>query len=192
MAIYMPLLQDPGRNQPMLDVRTTGNPTALLPRIRQSLEAASNHYALRIQTLEQRADQLLLQERVVSMLSSSLGALSILLASIGLYGLISCVVAGRTAEIGIRMAVGAQPPDVLKLILRDVLLLVLTGIVGGAIMLGAASRLVSGMLFGLLPMDPKNLLLSGFILAATGLFAGYVPARRAARIDPIRTLRGEY
>jgi len=191
MAIYIPLMQDPTRNQSRIDIRTAGDPLAVAPSARRVLESMGHHYPLSIQTLEERADLFLLQERLIAILSAFFAGLALLLASVGLYGLMSYTVTRRTSEIGIRMAVGAQPSDVLGLILREVMWLVLAGIAVGVAAALAASHLVSAMLFGLSANDPATIALSAAILLGVAIFAGYLPARRAAHIDPMIALRSE-
>ena len=164
MAIYIPLMQDPTQNQSRIDIRTAADPLAVAPSARRVLESMGHHYPLSMQTLEERADLFLLQERLIAILSAFFAGLSLLLASVGLYGLMSYMVTRRTSEIGIRMALGAQPGDVLALILREVMWLVLAGIAVGIPAALAASHLVSGMLFGLSANDPATIALSAGIL----------------------------
>ena len=133
----------------------------------------------------------LLRERLLATLSGFFGALALLLASIGLYGLLAYSVASRTNEIGIRMALGAQARNVRWLILREALLLLLAGIAVGAPLIVAVTRLAKTLLFGLTPTDPVSLGLAALLLIAVTLLAGYLPARRATKIDPIAALRHE-
>jgi len=128
---------------------------------------------------------------MIAMLSSFLGGLALLLASVGLYGLMSYTVARRTSEIGLRMALGAQPGIVLTLVLKEVIWLVLIGMVLGIAAAVAGSRLVTSMVYGIAGNDPLTILMSCSILLASAAFAGYVPARRASRIDPMAALRSE-
>jgi len=191
MAVYFPLMQEPTQNQSRIDIRTAGNPLAVAPSARRVLESMGHHYPLSIQTLEERADLFLLQERLIAILSVFFGGLALLLASVGLYGLMSYTMTRRTSEIGIRMALGAQPNDLLSRILREVMWLSLAGIAVGVPAALAASRLVSGMLFGVSANDPATIALSAAILLGVSIFAGYLPARRAVRIDPMIALRSE-
>jgi ABC-type antimicrobial peptide transport system permease subunit len=155
------------------------------------MEQMGRHYPLTVYKLEDQVDVMLAEERLVAILASFFGGLALLLASIGLYGLMSYTVNRRTSEIGVRMALGAQPGNVTALILRDALWLVLAGIAVGVPIALAASSLVSGMLFGLSGSDPTMIALSATILLGVALFAGYLPARRASRIAPTIALRSE-
>ena len=128
---------------------------------------------------------------MIAILSAAFGGLALLLSAVGLYGLMSYAVARRTSEIGIRMALGAQRGDILGLILREVTWLVLAGIGAGVAAALAASRLVSGMLFGLSANDPATIAVSASILFGVAILAGWVPARRASSIDPMTALRSE-
>ena len=133
----------------------------------------------------------LLRERLMATLSSFFGLLALLLASIGLYGLLSYGVASRTREIGIRMALGAGRRTVLSLILREAVFLVLIGLVVGVPVVLYVSRFASTLLFELSPTDPVSLAVAGTVLMLVALVAGYVPARRATKVDPLIALRDE-
>ncbi len=134
-------------------------------------------------------EESLLRDRLMATLSGFFGLLALLLASIGLYGILSYGVVSRTKEIGIRMALGAQSSKVLTLILREAVVLVLIGVAVGLPMVFAATRFASSMLFGLTPTDPLSLSLAAVLLCAVALFAGYIPARRATKVDPLVALR---
>ena len=125
------------------------------------------------------------------MLSGVFGGLALLLASVGLYGLMSNAVARRTSEFGLRMALGAQPASVAVLILKEVVWPVGAGIAVGIPAALAASHLISKMVFGVAGNDPLTILFSGSILLAVAALAGYMPARRASRLDPMTALRSE-
>jgi ABC-type antimicrobial peptide transport system permease subunit len=144
-----------------------------------------------VKTQSQQADESLAQERLFATLSSFFGLLALLLASIGLYGVMSYNVARRTNEIGIRMALGARRGDVVRLVLQETLLLVLIGLVVGFGTALATTRLISSMLFGLTPNDPITIMLAAWLLIGVAMLAGYLPARRASRIDPMVALRYE-
>jgi putative ABC transport system permease protein len=132
-----------------------------------------------------------LRDRLMATLSGFFGLLALLLASIGLYGILSYGVASRTKEIGIRMALGARSREVLSLILREALLLVLVGVVVGLPVVFASTRFASSLLFGLTPTDPLSLIGAALLLLAVALVAGYIPARRATKVDPLIALRYE-
>jgi putative ABC transport system permease protein len=191
--VYLPLRQSFHRvEQLTLAVRTLGNPTALTNAIRNEIEAAGTDILLtNIMTLNEQVDQSLLQERLVSTLSLSFGLLALLLASIGLYGVISYDVARRTHEIGIRMPLGAQGGDVLRMVLRETMLLVVIGLVIGLAAALATTKLIESLLFGLKATDPLIFSLATLLFMTVAALSGWLPARRAARVDPMVALRHE-
>ena len=136
-------------------------------------------------------DNSITTDRILTQLSSFFGLLALLLASIGLYGVMSYDVAGRISEIGIRMALGAQPRNVFKLIAGEGLALVLIGIVIGVAAALALSRLITSLLFEVSPTDCVTFMVVGALLAAVALLASLVPARRATKVDPLVALRYE-
>jgi putative ABC transport system permease protein len=144
-----------------------------------------------IRTLREQIDESLHEDRLTSVVGASFSLLALVLTCVGLYGLLSFSVARRSGEIGIRMALGAQRGAVVRLVLREVIALVMAGIAVGLPMSMAASRSISGMLFGLSAGDPFAVVLSIAVLVAVALVAGYLPARRAAHIDPMAALRFE-
>jgi ABC-type antimicrobial peptide transport system permease subunit len=144
-----------------------------------------------VTTLTDQVRQNLNQERLIAQLVSFFGALALILACIGLYGVMAHGVARRTSEIGIRMALGARSGNIAWMILRETLYLVFAGLVIGvpAALLGA--RLISTQLFGLSPTDPLTLVGAAVVLAVVAMLAGYLPARRASRVNPLKALRYE-
>jgi predicted permease len=174
-----------------LFVRTSGPPEALAKTVGAEIESLGHEYALETKTIQQTTSHVLIEERVTAMLSGFFAALALLLASIGLYGLMSYTVTRRTREIGIRLAVGAQRQNVLWLVLRETLTLALLGIAIGIPSALATTRLIANMLFGLSPSDLPTITAVSLLLLLVALFAGYLPARRASTIDPIVALRTE-
>jgi len=174
-----------------LIVRTKEAPEALAKTIGHEVESLGHEYVLRTRTVAQTISAELVEERVTAMLSGFFAALAILLASIGLYGLMSYAVTRRSREIGIRVAVGAQRANVLWIVLRETLVLALFGIAIGIPSALAATRLIASMLFGLSPIDLPTITGVSLLLLLVALFAGYLPARRASAIDPIVALRTE-
>ena len=144
-----------------------------------------------MKTLEAQLDETLLTDRLIAMLSAGFGLLATLLASIGLYGVMAFMVARRTKELGIRMALGAQARSVTWIVMREVLLLLAAGLAIGVPVSLGLGRLVSAQLFGVRPHDPAIAMLTVVLLAAVATAAGMIPARRASRIDPILALREE-
>ena len=125
------------------------------------------------------------------MLSGFFGVLALLLAGLGLYGLMSYAVGQRRHEIGIRMALGAAAQDVVRLMLARALILVAVGIASGVVLTVWASRYVEALLFGVPPNDPATLAVAGLVLITVGIAAGWIPARRASSIDPVRVLHAD-
>jgi predicted permease len=177
---------------PTAQVRVSrGDPLGVATAAHREIEGLGRQYPSRTLTLRQEIDQLLLSERMIAILSGFFGVLALLLASIGLYGLMAYTVTRRTSEIGIRMALGAQPRNVVWLVLRETLLLVLTGVAIGLPVAFVSTRLISSQLFGLTPTDPLTIAAATLLLVAVAALAGYLPARRASRVDPIVALRYE-
>jgi len=190
-TMYVPIPQQVNPPSSMsLSVRAAGGPPALLTRsLAEALTGVSKDVAITFRPLAEQVSAALIQERLVAMLSGFFGALALLLAGLGLYGVTSYAVSRRRTEIGIRMALGAGPRGVVTMVLGRVGLLVGGGVlVGGAISLWAA-KFVSTLLYGLPPRDPGTLAAAVVVLATIGALAGWIPARRAARLDPARVLR---
>jgi predicted permease len=192
-AFYIPYLQDQSAwRETTFQVRTVGDPLNLITAIRREVRLIDPNLSLfRVRTLEAQVDESLGQERLVATLASLFGALALLLAVAGLYGVLSYSISRRVPEIGIRMALGSQPGKVLLMILREAYALVLAGVALGAAASLAAERLITGMLFGLPPADPLTLLLAILAMIAASWFAAWLPARRAASVDPMVALRYE-
>jgi ABC-type antimicrobial peptide transport system permease subunit len=142
-------------------------------------------------TLQQRADIVLTEQQMIAILSAAFAGLALLLASAGLYALMSYTITRRTAEIGIRMALGASRGNVLRLILREVMWLVLGGFAVGIPVAIVGARFIRSMLFGIPAEDPVSIIFSSAVLLCVALFAGYMPARRAAHLEPMTALRTE-
>ena len=191
-TVYIPYAQwdNPGRL--MFYVRAAGDETALAAAIRRVVrEADPNTPIASIKPLDVRIRETLYTDELIAMLSTAFGVLATLLAAIGLYGVIAYAVARRTSEIGIRMALGAVPSHVLRMILKEAAAMAAIGI---AIGLGAAlalSRLVQSQLFGVQARDAGIYAYAVGVLAAVTLLAALIPALRAARIDPVRALKYE-
>ncbi len=173
-------------------VRTAGNPQHLIPAVRQTLARIDLGAALSgIQTLKTKIDENIIQERSFAWLASSLAFLAVLQSCIGLYGLLAHNVTRRTGEIGIRMALGATPRAVAWPILRSAMLLVTAGVMVGVPAVLATVRIVRSYLFGIEPYDPVTLIIAIILLFAVAVLTAWIPARRAAKIDPMEALRYE-
>ncbi len=171
-------------------VRHAGGAKAALPRIRRAVgEVDANLPVGDVLTLEQLVDRSVVKQRVVAQLSTLFALLAALLASVGIYGVTSYAVARRTNEIGVRMALGAQRADVLWMVLRETLRLALAGGAVGIALALTFGALVERLLFGLKPADPAAIGAATGLMIAVALLAGWVPARRATRIDPMAALR---
>jgi ABC-type antimicrobial peptide transport system permease subunit len=147
--------------------------------------------SLEFHSLAEQVDDSLVQERLLATLSAFFGGLALLLAMIGLYGAVSYGVTQRRSEFGIRIALGAAPGSILRLVMRDVAVMLLGGAVGGVAISLLAVRLVQKFLFGLTPGDPATFLAAVVLLAAVAVAAAYLPARRAMSVDPMVALRYE-
>ncbi|HLW75759.1 MAG TPA: ABC transporter permease, partial [Bryobacteraceae bacterium] len=173
-------------------VRTAQQPEQIFTAIRRLVNNLEPNLPVSdMKTLEAQMDESLVTERMVASLSSAFGFLATLLAAIGLYGVMAYMVAQRTREIGVRMALGAAMNDVIWLVMREVLLLAAIGIAIGLPAAFGLARFVKAELYGIAPADLSTMALATIGIATVALLAGYVPARRATKIDPIRALRWE-
>jgi predicted permease len=190
-TIYIPIGQQPElRPFISISVRAAAGSPALLTRgVADALGHVSSDLSITFRPLAEQVRNSLIQERIVATLSGFFGGLALLLAGIGLYGVTSYAVSRRRAEIGIRMALGAAPASVVRMVLRRVAWLVGGGVIAGTIVTVWASRFVTSLLFGLTPQDPVTLSSAAVVLVATGALAGWLPAWRASHIDPARVLR---
>jgi predicted permease len=190
--VFVPFLQGDYPSSASFYVRTTMDSNAMFSQLRRTvggLDAAMPIYQMR--TLENQLDQTLGTERLIATLSAAFGALATLLAALGLYGVMAFAVARRTKEIGLRMALGAQRGQVVWMVMREALTLLGIGLAIGAPSAYALSRLVASQLFSVSPADIGTALLALAILSVVAAGAGFIPARRASAIDPIRALRYE-
>jgi putative ABC transport system permease protein len=173
-------------------IRTAGDPAAFAAVLRREVQAVDrNLIVLRIREARTLMDQSLVQERLIAKLSSFFGLLALLLAAIGLYGVIAYSVSRRTREIGIRMALGAQPVSVLGLIMRQGLTVAAAGLVIGCLLAAIAARQIAGALYGIGASDPVSWVGAAAVLLGVSALANLIPARRAAGVDPSTALRVE-
>jgi ABC-type antimicrobial peptide transport system permease subunit len=190
--MWVPLAQAPFKISSVSLRVQAGAEAAATREARVALTATSPHLMVRnVTTLRAQVDQSTGRERLLLRLSSSFGAMALLLAAVGLYGTLAYAVARRTREIGVRLALGAQRGSVLRLMLYDSFMLVLAGMLAGVPLSLAAGYVLRGFLFGVTPYDIATLTGSGAVLATVALVAAFVPARRASRTDPIVALKYE-
>jgi len=192
-VVYMPYDQGyPQPGQMMYALRTSGDPLRYVNSVREIVRQADPHVPVsEIRTQVGDINQTINQEITFAELCSGFATLALVIACVGLYGTVSYDVARRTGEIGIRMAMGAQPGGVVRMVLRDVLALAAMGLaIGTAVALGT-SKFVASFLYGMKANDPFTFILAVVTLLCAALLAGYVPARKASRIDPMTALRNE-
>ena len=187
-TMYLPLV----RNSAHFELRTAGNPMALVGLVRDIVSRADKNLPLfEVHTQREQIEKLLLQERVTTRLSSFFGALALVLACIGLYGLLSYDVARRTREVGIRMALGAEQRDVLRLVAGRGIALVVLGAAAGIAMALGVTRFMASMLYDVRANDPTTIAGVALLLGLVALAACWIPARRATGVDPMVALRYE-
>jgi putative ABC transport system permease protein len=189
--MYVPFSQMP-MNGMTLFVRTTGNPMDLAQALRSEVFAIDKNQPLfNVKTLDQRVVETIAVSRSLMLLFSGFALLALVLACVGIYGIVSYSVSQRTREIGIRMALGARAADVLRLILRNGMTLVLAGIVIGVAGAMALTRFLATLLFGVTPTDTLTFVVVSLVLITVALIACLIPARRATKVDPLEALRYE-
>ncbi|HST79924.1 MAG TPA: FtsX-like permease family protein, partial [Verrucomicrobiae bacterium] len=195
---FYPFMQLPEQIMPLaadavaVVLRTEGDPVAAMGAVRRAVaELDSRDVVYAVQTMDEVLERSLAARRLSMVLLSAFASLALLLSCIGIYGVISHLVRQRTHEIGVRMALGAQPGDVMRLVLGQGAKMALLGVVIGLAATLALTRLMASQLFGVTAHDPLTFVLVGFLLIAVALLACYVPARRAVRVDPLIALRCE-
>jgi ABC-type antimicrobial peptide transport system permease subunit len=193
-TVYRPILQiqDEAAYSVTIHLRTTVDPSSLAPLARQAISDVDPRLPIfGVTSLSDQMKERLLQDRLVTQLVSFFGVLALLLACVGLYGVMAHAVARRTNEIGIRMALGARGTNIIWMVLREVLSLVIAGLLIGIPTALVGARFVSSQLFGLNASDPVTLIGAAVTLIAVALIAGFLPARRASHVNPLIALRYE-
>lgn len=174
-----------------ISIRTTGAPMAARNAIVQAASTVNSKISIDLKPLDEDVGANVLQERLVATLSAFFGGLALLLAALGLYGVMSYTVTRRRNEIGIRLALGAEPEAVVRLVLRNVAVITVAGLIAGAAASVGTGRFINTLLYNLAASDRTMIAVTALTLAAAAAIAGYLPARRAARIDPMTALREE-
>jgi putative ABC transport system permease protein len=173
-------------------VRSTGSPSAVIGSIRNAVRRIDPQLAVYdLRTMEQVAARSVAERRFTTFLLALFAGLALVLACIGLYGVMAYSVTQRTQEIGIRMALGAQAGDVLRMILNQSVKLTIVGLIVGTLASVALTRFIASLLFDVDPTDPVTLISVSLLLAVVSILASYIPARRAARVNPVVALRYE-
>jgi putative ABC transport system permease protein len=191
-AVYLPHAQEPDVLRPTIAVRSALPPQAVAGAIREALRTYDPHLlVLRIRPMDEIVSGALSAPRFNLLLLVSFATVALLLAGVGIYGVLAYLVTQRTREIGIRMALGARAADVLRLVLREGMTPVALGGIAGMLAAVLATRALRSMLFGVTPLDPVSFAVAPAVLATVALLACYLPARRATRVDPLVALREE-
>jgi predicted permease len=194
LASYVPMAQAPPEilGQVTLEVRATGDLTALTESVRKRVQTVDKDLTFhKVYTQASLIDESLGDERALAALTSGFGLVAVLLAGIGLFGVTAYSVAQRTKEIGIRMALGAQRTSILRMVLREAMILVIVGLGVGAVGAVMAARLIATQLFGVAPTDPLTISAALLLMTVVAGAASIVPARRATKVDPMVALRYE-
>lgn len=186
------LIYLPGNRGSLLVVRAAGVPDSIAASVGSEIRAIDKNLVVSgIKTIPQLVDQSLILEKLLAKLSSFFGVLALLLAAFGLYGVMAYAVVRRTKEIGIRMALGAQPNSLRLMVMRETLLLVLVGVLIGVPAALAATRLISSLLYGLTPNDPITVSVAILVIVVSAILASFLPARTASQVDPLVALKYE-
>jgi predicted permease len=191
-TVYIAYAQHPDPGPTSVEVRTAGDPKQWMSAVRGAVQSLDRNLPLfDFETQTEQIEQATFQERLFARFFSFFGLLALTLACVGLYGMMSYAVARRTSEIGIRMALGAERASISRMVLWESMTLAGLGTVIGVAAALAASRLIATLLYGLKPTDPLTIASATAVLTAVALLAGYLPAHRASRVDPMVALRYE-
>jgi macrolide transport system ATP-binding/permease protein len=188
----LPYFQEFSRSEMTFELRTQSQPASLGESIRRTVqELDPKVQVLRLQTMNDVVDESLIQERFVAQLASFFGLFALLLATMGLYGLMSYAVTRRTKEIGIRIALGARVPDLIRMVFRESMSMVVIGMIIGLCAALGCTHFVSSFLYVLSPTDPITISLAVLVMLCVASLASYLPARRASQMNPTIALRVE-
>jgi putative ABC transport system permease protein len=193
VEMYVPFAQIPSpERQPTIVVRTLTDPSAASADLRQTVSGIDNALPLdRIQMMERVMSASVDQPRFRTVLLAAFSVLALVIASVGIYGVMNYVVSQRIREFGIRVAIGATRSGILRLVLRQAAVLVASGVALGLLGSALGARLITGLLYEVSPWDPLTFLLVSLLLSGVALLASVVPARRATAVDPLVALRSE-
>jgi len=190
--LYLPYSQRPFRATDVTVVmRTALEPAGIIPAVRQEVQSINRNLPVEFEPMAQVFSRSVASRRYSMLLLGAFAALALLLSLMGIYGVLSYIVTQNTKEIGIRMALGAQPADVLKLIVGQGMVLTLLGVGLGVLGAFALTRLMSSLLYGVTATDPITFVVVSALLMVVGVLACYVPGRRATKVDPMIALRYE-
>jgi putative ABC transport system permease protein len=190
-VLFSPALQSTAFNTPNLVLEIAGNPTPVAEAVRRTVLEHGREFVYDIAMVDELLARGPRRERMSAMLSSMIGAIAVLLAVIGIHGVLAYSVSRRTREIGVRVAIGANPSSVAMSVIREGAVLTVIGVVIGLIAASSGARVLRALLFGISETDLLTFVASAAFFAALGAVAGILPARRAAAIDPAITLRAE-
>jgi predicted permease len=191
LAVYFPIAQASGPASLEVVLRTQGPPLAMAAAVRKQVHSFHPAMPVKFRSLTQEVEGVLTNERLLALLSAFFGVVALALGAIGLYGIVAYSVTQRTGEIGVRIALGASRANVLWLVMRQSLLLVSLGLAIGCAAVFALTGSVNNLVFGVQPAGVVTLATAGGVLSVVALLAAWLPARRAARVDPLRALRYE-
>jgi putative ABC transport system permease protein len=191
-AVYVPFRPGPWASTVTIHLRTAGDPLALASAVRTVVRQIDPHTSVsNIRTVDDEIGRSLLRERLVATITTLFGGLALILAVVGLYGVLSYGVAQRTRELGIRVAIGATTGSIQWLVLREAAWVLGIGVMVGLGLTWSLGRVVHSLLFGITATDPASTAAAIFVLATAVALGAWLPARRAAQVDPIRALRYE-